>query len=394
MNVGAERRVERDAAAAARPLAEQPPHAQRVPMQWGDRLLGADRHSRIRVQHTLAASCLMLAGGLAVLYLGWVGIAPLAPVICWISIMLVINAGFYVAVRFGFTRGLRDPALTEPHMAYAMVQAALSYLLAGQARGAFLLAAMLVLTFGLFSLSTPRMWRMVALGLVAVSAAMIGAAVFAPADFDPQIERANFIVALISLPAMGMVAARLNRLRERLRSQKQALEQALQRIELLATRDELTGLVNRRQMLDLLAQQHQRSVRSGHSFCLAVLDIDHFKRINDSHGHPAGDQVLRQFGANAAAAIRLSDVLARWGGEEFLLMMPDTGASLARLAVERLRERTAALRVQVDGVALGVTLSAGVTEHRAGEPVSETIARADTALYAAKANGRNQVVAS
>jgi len=362
--------------------------------RWSAWLLGEDRQTRGSVQLTLAASALMLLGGLAVVYLGWVGIAPQWLSIWWLLAMIGVNASFYALIRSGLTRNLRDPGLTEPQMAHAILQTTLSYLLTGPARGAFLLAVMLVLTFGLFSLSTRSMWRLIGFALLAVTAAMAGGALLAPQYFDPQIEGANFIVVVISLPAMGWVAARLNRLRERLRSQKQALEAALQRIELLATRDELTGLVNRRQMQELMAQQHQRSVRSGHGFCLAVFDIDHFKRINDTHGHPAGDDVLRSFGTELGAAVRLSDVLGRWGGEEFMLLMPDTGAHLARVAVDRLRERAVGLRVRVAGAEVAFTLSAGVTEHRAGESVAETIARADTALYRAKAGGRNQVVSA
>ncbi len=383
------------AAQAAVPAAAAAPSRtadRQEPVRWRDRLFGVDRATRMHLHMVLAASLLMLTGGLAIIYLGWVGLAPQWLSVWWLVVMLVVNAGFFAAVRFGLTRHLADPALTEPQMVHAILQTTVSYLLAGPARGAFLLAVMLVLTFGLFSLSTPRMWRMVAFAVVSTSAAMFGATTFAPEFFDPQIERANFIVLVISLPAMGMVASRLNRLRERLRRQKHDLAMALQRIELLATRDELTGLVNRRQMNELLAQAHQRSVRSGLGFCVAALDLDNFKRINDGHGHPVGDEVLRVFGREAGAAVRLCDVLARWGGEEFLLLLPDTTAPLARTVADRLRQRTEALRVKIDGGELAFTVSAGVTSHRAGEPVSETIARADAALYAAKTNGRNRVV--
>jgi len=123
-----------------------------------------------------------------------------------------------------------------------------------------------------------------------------------------------------------------------------------------------------------------------------MIDLDHFKRINDTRGHAAGDAVLRNFAAEARSAIRVSDVVARWGGEEFLLLMTDTRVGLGRLGVERLRERIAALRPLGMDDPLSISFSAGLTEHRAGEPVSETIARADQAVYAAKAQGRNRVV--
>jgi diguanylate cyclase len=123
-----------------------------------------------------------------------------------------------------------------------------------------------------------------------------------------------------------------------------------------------------------------------------VIDLDHFKRINDAHGHPVGDRVLRAFAREALATIRGSDVLGRWGGEEFLLMLPNTRAALAKLGLERLRLRAEALKVDIDGGTVAFTLSAGLVEHLAGEGVADTIARADRALYLAKQQGRNCVV--
>ncbi len=146
-------------------------------------------------------------------------------------------------------------------------------------------------------------------------------------------------------------------------------------------------------MQALIELEQARSSRAGQSFCLAVLDIDRFKVINDAHGHPAGDRVLRSFAREAAAVLRGADVLARWGGEEFLLLMPDTRATAARLGVERLRSRVETLRIDADdGESLAFTLSAGVVEQLAGESVADTIARADRALYRAKKQGRNCVV--
>ena len=199
------------------------------------------------------------------------------------------------------------------------------------------------------------------------------------------------------LPAVSLLAARLARLRERERRQKRELAQALARIQELATRDELTGLINRRHMGELLEQERQRCVRSGRSFCLALLDIDHFKRVNDRHGHAVGDAVLAAVAREALGAIRVADVLARWGGEEFVMLMSDARAALSRGGVERLRERIAAHAVQIGSGAdetLRVTVSVGLAEHIAGESVAQTLERADRALYEAKAQGRNLTVVS
>ena len=113
------------------------------------------------------------------------------------------------------------------------------------------------------------------------------------------------------------------------------LAQALSRIRELATRDELTGLINRRHLRELMEQEHQRCIRSGHSFCLAVLDIDGFKALNDKHGRVIGDTVLRSVAHEGLRLVRVSDVFARWGGDRFVLLMSDTRSNLARSGVER-----------------------------------------------------------
>ena len=164
------------------------------------------------------------------------------------------------------------------------------------------------------------------------------------------------------------------------------------RIQELATRDELTGLVNRRQMTKLLEQERQRGVRSGRGFSLAMVDIDHFKAVNDHYGHAVGDEVLRTFARQAPQALRGTDIVARWGGEEFVLLLPEVNQAAARIGVERLRGRIAATPMaHLSGVPIRVTVSVGLTEHIAGESVTQTLERADRALYEAKAQGRNRV---
>jgi diguanylate cyclase (GGDEF)-like protein len=208
------------------------------------------------------------------------------------------------------------------------------------------------------------------------------------------VEWGHFIMIAIRVPAIAVLAGQLSRLRDRLRRQKKDIAIALARIQELATRDELTGLINRRHMLELMEQERQRGVRSGQSFCIAVIDIDDFHEINDKHGHAFADQLLRRFANEALNVIRISDLLCRWNGKEFLLMLSNTRSSLGRVSVERLHERIKALSVEVQGAALHMSFSAGVTEHRAGETVAETVQRAEQALLSAKTGGHNRVVLS
>ena len=170
------------------------------------------------------------------------------------------------------------------------------------------------------------------------------------------------------------------------------LERALNFINELAIRDELTGIHNRRHLLALIEAERTRSARAGRPFCLCLLDIDFFKRINDTHGHSAGDRVLRAFAEAVEAEVRDSDCFGRYGGEEFLLMLPETSLDAAAALVERIRAAAAALRFADIDALLSMTVSIGVAQFRHGETVAQSIARADEALYLAKARGRNRVV--
>lgn len=166
---------------------------------------------------------------------------------------------------------------------------------------------------------------------------------------------------------------------------------ALEQIGHLATHDELTGLINRRRMAELMEAERQRCQRGRRPLVLALLDLDHFKLVNDQHGHAAGDEVLRSFAACVQGVLRSTDVLARWGGEELMLMLYDTDARGASELLERVRASVEAMEIDAGGSLIRVTVSIGQALGEPGEPVERTLERADQALYRAKERGRNQV---
>lgn len=138
--------------------------------------------------------------------------------------------------------------------------------------------------------------------LLAFGLSMALMASISPDVYPPTVELAHFMMLVIVVPAVSVLAGRLSRIRRRLGEQKQELTVALEQIQLMAAHDDLTGLLNRRHMVVLLEQETQRSQRSGQGFCLALIDMDHFKRVNDRYGHAAGDEVLRAFSDTARAA--------------------------------------------------------------------------------------------
>jgi diguanylate cyclase (GGDEF)-like protein len=168
-------------------------------------------------------------------------------------------------------------------------------------------------------------------------------------------------------------------------------QHASRHAERLARLDSLTGLLNRRAFLETAQTWSGGNRRGRQTLSLVMMDIDHFKQINDEHGHQVGDEVLRAVAVLLSQQGRISDIVARWGGEEFLLLLPDTDLSHASSYAERLRQATAAIRVPVKGGQLSITVSIGVAEHGADATLVDTINAADMRLYQAKGQGRNRV---
>ncbi len=162
-----------------------------------------------------------------------------------------------------------------------------------------------------------------------------------------------------------------------------------------AARDSLTGILNRGAFFDALEREMARARRGGGVLSVAMFDLDHFKRINDAHGHPAGDEVLRRVAASMEASIRQPDILGRYGGEEFALLMPDTDADMAMSVAERIRAKVQSKGVEWKGQRLSVAVSGGVAAFPGnGMTADGIVATADAALYDAKHAGRNRVLRS
>jgi diguanylate cyclase (GGDEF)-like protein len=160
----------------------------------------------------------------------------------------------------------------------------------------------------------------------------------------------------------------------------------------LASVDPLTQLLNRRAINEVIRHQVASRTASGASMSFILCDLDHFKGINDARGHDAGDQVLRAVSAALRLELRDSDAIARWGGEEFLVVLPGTDVHHAKRLAERLRQRVSELSIAADDSPFGVTMTLGVANLLPGETSEQAIARADTALYDGKRGGRNRVV--
>lgn len=157
--------------------------------------------------------------------------------------------------------------------------------------------------------------------------------------------------------------------------------------------DPLTGLINRKSIGLILEKNHSYSIRHSTPYSIAMLDIDFFKSVNDKYGHLAGDQVLRVLSDYLSSAFRHSDSVSRYGGEEFLILLPDTQHENALAILRKVCKEISQLRVRYEDKEITFTASIGVSDFEAGKSVGEIVHEADRALYTAKANGRNRVVA-
>ncbi|RZK99637.1 MAG: GGDEF domain-containing protein [Rubrivivax sp.] len=356
-------------------------------------LLGTDPKQRLRIIRSL------MAANVYVLCIGIMGFASQQGLMrgeagILLSSLIAANVVFwYALLRSGLNLRFREPSLTLPQILAALSCIVAAYAITGGFHGATMMLLTLVLVFGIFSLNARDAKIAGGYAVVLTGVVMVYKTMTDPQNYPVALEAVHFALVVSSVPTISVLTAQLSNLRARLRLKQDELTQALDRIQVLATRDELTGLYNRRHMMSVLDEHQRRLSRSsGHEFCLAILDIDFFKQINDTHGHNVGDEVLRNFAHHAASMTRETDVLARWGGEEFMLVLVGTSTQDAERGIQRLRDSLKNVTVAKDYLALHPSFSAGLTAYQPGESLAACIDRADKALYSAKQGGRNRTV--
>jgi diguanylate cyclase (GGDEF)-like protein len=309
----------------------------------------------------------------------------------WFGMACVLSC--YVLIRASKVLRIRPAQLAALQGLLALSLNVAAYTLSGPIRGASLMLMLVAIVFCMFSLRPRATLALSSFTVCALGGTMAWMVVRDPVRFPAEVEAVHFGLAALSLLAVTVLTGEMSKLRARLKRQKEELLAAVATIRTLATVDELTSLANRRHMNELLGAVERRERSGGQPVCIALLDIDFFKSINDRYGHAGGDAVLRSFAATAREALRGGDVLARWGGEEFLLMLPNSALADATMVLGRMAERVGAMRIaELDGEPT-ITFSAGLVERFGDEPFASTISRADRAMYIAKSSGRNQVIA-
>lgn len=357
-----------------------------------DLMLGTDKAMRIRTsQFLLAALLMVICVGLMYLVQAS-GAKGMGSVDAWAFFSCAGLVVIYTLIRSGLSLRRPDPSLAFWQMLFAIACDAVAFVISGQGRGIALPILAVILMFGMFGLSMQQVILVALYGSMLFGLA--GMYVLKHLSFDEPVRLvvAYVLMVLVVFLATTFLTWRLLQITAYIRKQRNEIQLALERIQEIAIRDELTGLFNRRYMQERMREEASRSDRNGESLLIAILDIDHFKRLNDSYGHHAGDLALHAFAKVVQTNIRGHDILGRWGGEEFVILLPNTSLSTGMDCLERIREKLAVSSITVDNLNLQITVSVGLTEHIPREHPDKTMARADAALYAAKDRGRNQLV--
>jgi diguanylate cyclase (GGDEF)-like protein len=308
-------------------------------------------------------------------------------------------------VRAGWTEILRDPSMTKLQMFAGILLITFILHYCGDMRGAMMGIYFMVMTFGIFALPRREMIFMAVIEVICFLC-LQGVEWWLGDHRAPQLILGESGVLVIGLAWFVYVGGYIHNLQMRIREQRESLtlaqselershlklQEALATLERIAIRDELTGLYNRRHLLERLEEQLSLAERGRQPLFLALIDLDHFKQVNDTYGHAAGDLVLRQFASLAREQLRRSDFIARYGGEEFIITFCEGNEEDIVAVLERLRKRFADHSFDTLAKGLAVSFSAGISRCQPGDRPEHIIQRADEALYQAKTKGRNCLV--
>lgn len=358
---------------------------------------GSDGAARQRVRllrHGIGALSSLVVIGISYLYAVF-DFMPMRVAHVFGGITLLTVLVFTTCIAAGLNQRFADPSMTMAQVMSAGVSLAYLAYAAASARATMLPWYLTALLFGAFRLSLRRLMVIAAYFTATYGAAVVASKVWPPVVEGPMRMPTDdflFMELAIVLMWLAWVGGNISLMRKRLHASNADLSQALKKIEVIASFDELTGLYNRRTVNELIAKEKKRSDRNGLNLSIAMVDADNFKRINDVYGHAAGDEVLRMLSRSLQSGLREPDSVGRYGGEEFIIVLPDTGADSATIPLERLRQRISATAIATLPPDFRVTVSIGIGHYRRGEDILETVKRADAALYQAKHAGRNRIV--
>ncbi|MFA5322622.1 MAG: GGDEF domain-containing protein [Smithella sp.] len=309
-------------------------------------------------------------------------------------IILAFNIVLYLIFRTDLNERMKDPSLTSVQICIASLAVMYGVFFIHEARGILLSLYILIMLFGTFRLDTRQFLHVSSFILLTYGIDIFLLHVFRAGEINLKIEIFQWLALSIVLVSVSFIGGNISALRRDLSTSRKKLQASFVMITEMAIQDDLTGFFNRRHLMELLEIEHNRSVRTGSMFSLAMIDLDKFKSINDTFGHQAGDNVLITFSAIIRSVLRKTDFCGRYGGEEFLIVLTETDLEAAKVFAERIRSCVEESFFPDLGKKSNITVSIGLAKHQTIEGIEKTISRADEALYRAKNNGRNRVEVS
>lgn len=364
-----------------------------------------DPDQALRIRRLLMATIAYILNASLAYFSYLAGITEWPAIAGFLIIIPTVNIAFYIAIRTGFNLRFADPSLTFAQMCAATLTVMYVMYYANESRGLLLLMYVIMLLFGIFRLNTRDFFLISLITLLTYGADIILLYIFRPEGVNFRNELLQWIVLAIVMIDFSYIGGYISSLRRNLRTShselkktveslnisRSELEKSLAIIQEIAIHDELTGFYNRRHLMELLENEKNRSLRGNTVFTIAMLDIDHFKKVNDTYGHQAGDEVLRRVSAAIKSTMRNTDFCGRYGGEEFVLVLIQTDLKEAMICGERMRTNIEKCQLPGVGDGLRITASIGLSQYQMREEIDTMVARADRALYRAKGGGRNRV---
>jgi diguanylate cyclase len=303
------------------------------------------------------------------------------------AIVAAVIVGFSAVFSLKLNLRFRDPSLTAPQLLAASFTMLYVVYRAPETRLAFTAFFFVAMTFGMLRCSGTKLAVLVLVSLAAFALVIERRYGVNHDAATLRLDVLQFIVIAITFPWFVFIGGGVKELQRELVDVSIKLED----IEEKARYDDLTGVYNRRALMVAMERSKQSANATGEPLSICVIDLDHFKRYNDEFDHLTGDRVLQAFARSAQDGLRSTDIFGRYGGEEFVQILPHTTLAGAMLDAERLRIRINTLDMPSVLTAGALTVSIGVAQYRSGETIVQTFARADGALYKAKQRGRNRV---
>jgi diguanylate cyclase len=314
------------------------------------------------------------------------------PIYWTFTLIITTNLIIFFLIRSGLNRRFKDPSLTMIQMVLATVWTMLMAYSLDEGRGVMLLLYMAIFTFGIFKLSFRKFFILSVLALLGYGFVITLLLINYPRSVNLRVELFYSGTLFAVLIWFSFIGSHINGLRKKLSKANLELSNANEVIKQQAILDDLTGIYNRGHLFHILLREKSLADRGESMFCLCIFDLDDFKKVNDTHGHLAGDMVLRLLSKRIKDNIRNEDYLARYGGEEFVLILAYTNLKDGLISANRIKKLVSETAYPDLPEDFRMTISMGITRYQPLEDIDMLMRRADDALYKAKKSGKNCIV--